>query len=85
MKQWETENIVDLLQNGLAPGASESGPMASVVLGSTQHLSPPDLKAMAQYLKALTAANVPHKAAVVPRSNSTDFNAVKAAKIYEQH
>lgn len=58
--------------------------MASVVLGSTQRLSPPDLKAMAQYLKALTAANVPYKVAVAPHSNGTDFNAVKAAKLYEQ-
>ena len=75
---------MDLLQTGVAPGASVSGPMASVVLGSTQRLSPPDLKAMAQYLKALTAANVPYKVAVAPHSNGTDFNAVKAAKLYEQ-
>ena len=85
MQQWEIENIVGLLRTGVAPGASVSGPMAAVVTGSTQHLSPPDLKAMASYLKALPAANVPHQVAAVPRPDGAVFNAVAAAKLYEQH
>ena len=83
--QWEIENIVRLLQTGVARGASVSGPMADVVLGSTQHLSQPDLKAMAHYLKALPAESSPPEAAVTQRPVSTLFNAASAAKLYEQH
>ncbi|MEP6588971.1 MAG: cytochrome c, partial [Polaromonas sp.] len=35
---WSGEQIVRLLKNGVAPGASVSGPMAEVVLRSTQYL-----------------------------------------------
>ena len=54
---WETQHVVDLLKTGTASPqgrlASVAGPMLEVVLGSTQHLSDADLRAMANYLKAL--------------------------------
>ena len=54
---WETQHVVDLLKTGTASPqgklASVAGPMIEVVLGSTQHLSDADLRAMANYLKAL--------------------------------
>ena len=50
---WSVADIVQLLRVGVAPGASVSGPMAEVVSQSLQHLAPPDLQAMAVYLKAL--------------------------------
>ena len=83
--QWEVENIVSLLRTGVAPGASVSGPMAEVVLGSTQYLSQPDLKAMAHYLKALPASSSQPEAAVIPRPPGTSFDTTTAAKLYEQH
>ena len=83
--QWEVKNIVTLLQTGVAPGASVSGPMADVVMGSTQYLSLPDLKAMAHYLKALPASSPPPESAATPRPAGARFDAETAAKLYEQH
>jgi mono/diheme cytochrome c family protein len=59
--------------------ASVNGPMAEVVLGSTQHWRDADLTAMAVYLKALpasTAARPP----VLP-GQTTEHG----SKLYEQH
>ena len=53
---WETAQVVQLLQTGVSPRGSALGPMAEVVLHSTQHLTPPDLAAMAGYLQTLPAA-----------------------------
>ncbi len=82
---WEREDIVSLLQNGVAPGASVSGPMAEVVLRSTQYLTPQDLGAMAQYLKELPASGAKPEAAEPARAASPSFNTEKSAKLYEQH
>ena len=87
VRDWNRDDIVSLLKNGVAPGASVSGPMAEVVLRSTQHLSPQDLGAMAEYLKALpdaTANPEPTAPLAVSRANAS-FNTEKAAKLYEQH
>ena len=50
---WEPERIERLLRTGVAPGATVLGPMAEVVLQSTQYLAPDDLRAMAVFLKSL--------------------------------
>ena len=79
---WRPEHIVQLLQTGVAPGASVSGPMAEVVLRSTQYLSAPDLQAMAGYLKALPGTDpAPQKAA----PGRPAYNHERAAGLYEQH
>ena len=83
--RWDVKNIVALLRTGVAPGASVSGPMADVVLGSTQFLSQPDLMAMAYYLKTLPASSAQTGAAVTPRPAGALFNRATAAKLYDQH
>ncbi|MEO8058146.1 MAG: cytochrome c [Burkholderiales bacterium] len=76
---WETQDLVDLLKTGLSPHASVSGPMGEVVQGSTQHLSEPDLRAMAVYLKALPQTQAAAtEAAPYP-------NTGPGAKLYERH
>ena len=50
---WDISQIVALLKTGVSPRGSVTGPMAAVVVGSTQHLSDDDLTAMATYLKDL--------------------------------
>jgi mono/diheme cytochrome c family protein len=50
---WEVPQITHLLQTGLAPRSAVLGPMAEVVLQSTQHVAPADLDAIAVFLKAL--------------------------------
>ena len=83
---WSRDNIVSLLKSGVAPGASVAGPMAEVVLGSTQHLTLEDLGAMAQYLKELPASPPASTASVAPVPvPDASFNMPQAAKLYEKH
>ena len=50
---WPLAEIVALFKTGVSTQASVIGPMAEVVLGSTQHWSDADLEAMGVYLKGL--------------------------------
>ncbi len=54
---WALDDIVRLLQTGVSGSATVSGPMAEVVLHSTQYLTQPDLRAIATYLKSLPQAD----------------------------
>jgi mono/diheme cytochrome c family protein len=77
---WDTQRIVDLLRDGIAHEASAVGPMAEVVYGSTQHLSEPDLRAMAAYLQALDPRPVKPVAFEPARSEQRELG----ARVYEQ-
>ena len=79
---WELPHVVELLKTGRAPRASVQGPMAEVVYLSTQHLSQPDLQAIAVFLKALpqTPARPAHKP--IERDAA---QLARGAKLYEQH
>ena len=79
---WEPAQIVRLLQAGVAPRGTVLGPMAEVVLQSTQHLAPPDLHAMATFLKALPQHPAEDKTAAPAMSENV---AARGAKLYEQH
>ena len=82
---WDREQIVSLLKNGVSSSASVSGPMAEVVLRSTQHLSQGDLGAMAQYLKELPQPNGQQQALPVAGLPASTGNPARATKLYEQH
>jgi mono/diheme cytochrome c family protein len=83
---WDVQQVVDLLKSGVVErrGArfSVAGPMSEVVLGSTQHLSDADLRAMAAYLQALprSAAAVELNAAPALAKESES-----AALLYSTH
>ena len=85
MGDWDRQHIVQLLQTGVAPGASVNGPMAEVVLGSTQYLTEPDLGAMATYLKALPGTSPPSEKPVASGTARPFASTEKNAKLYEQH
>jgi mono/diheme cytochrome c family protein len=51
--QWSADEVVELLRTGVNRHAGVMGPMAEVVFSGSQHLSEPDLRAMAAYLRAL--------------------------------
>lgn len=53
---WPLHEIEQLLATGSAPRATMLGPMAEVVLHSTQFLEPGDIRAMAVFLKTLPPA-----------------------------
>ncbi|WP_298924078.1 cytochrome c [uncultured Ramlibacter sp.] len=79
---WETAHIAQLLRTGVAPGGAVLGPMAEVVLNSTQHMSASDLTAMAVFLKALPQTPAPPPQAtpaVAP------VLAQRGARLYGEH
>lgn len=53
VQHWSVEEIAQLLGTGVSPRGTAIGPMAEVVVHSTQYLEPADLRAMAVYLKSL--------------------------------
>jgi mono/diheme cytochrome c family protein len=86
---WDTKHIVDLLKAGTVERGSAmfsvAGPMSEVVLGSTQHLTDADLRAMAVYLQALPrrTAHDAHDAPKAPAVPASDND--PAAQFYTQH
>ena len=76
---WDKQDIISLLKNGVSKNASVAGPMAGVVLGSTQFLTPDDLAAMAQYLKQLPPSTT------APSPVAKQAGSAAGAKLYEQH
>jgi mono/diheme cytochrome c family protein len=57
VQEWSPAEIVQMLRTGIAPRGGVLGPMAEVVLASTQYLRPDDLQSMAVFLKALPTAH----------------------------
>ena len=82
---WPLEDIIQLMGTGVAPRATAMGPMAEVVLHSTQYLEAEDLRAMAVYLKSLPPA--PGAAELDPRVVQAPPTPVReqGARIYERH
>ena len=90
---WATPDVVGLLKTGTSPHGSVMGPMAEVVMRSTQYLSEPDLQAMAVYLQQLpaieptgasggdTAANAAARIEPIRRDAGV---MARGAKIYDQ-
>ncbi|MFN6995484.1 MAG: c-type cytochrome [Aquincola tertiaricarbonis] len=82
--EWPQADVVSLLKNGIAPQGSVIGPMAEVVLQSTQHLNDTDLHAMATYLRALPQQGSAPK----PRREAADFGGdrlVRGQALYGTH
>ncbi len=78
---WSQADVVALLKSGRNAHATVSGPMASVVAGSTQHLANDDLHAIAKFLRALPARRTQppaHEAALAAQRTL-------GAKRYEEH
>jgi mono/diheme cytochrome c family protein len=80
---WDQAHIVQLLQVGATPRASVFGPMAEVVERSLQHLSEPDLAAMATYLKTLPAT--PDAAPELVSGPHIERLLAYGKKLYETH
>ena len=79
LQDWRIEDIKALFKTGMTAQASVNGPMAEVVLGSTQHWNDADLNAMAVYLKALPPS------VAAPSSTAPGKTTERGSKLYEQH
>jgi mono/diheme cytochrome c family protein len=85
LAQASLEDIQTLLKTGRAGQHHTSGPMAEVVLYSTQHLSAPDLQAMAVYLKSQASpALAPAREVVSPARTVRTETASRGAQIYDK-
>lgn len=78
---WPTDEVVRLLREGRHRTAHVSGPMASVVAGSTQYLHEEDLIAMAVYLKSF-----PKSGEVTRSVDVADKRVMQSgARLYDKH
>jgi mono/diheme cytochrome c family protein len=80
---WEVPHIVQLLKTGISPRATVFGPMAEVVGRSLQHLSEPDVTAMAVYLKSLPATKAELREPLT--GPLVDQVVAQGKKLYETH
>ena len=87
LAQTPLAEIQTLLQTGKAGHHHTSGPMSEVVQYSTQYLSPPDLHAMAVYLKArATPLSVSETTPVPPTTRRIlPDTLTRGAQIYDKH
>ena len=79
LQDWPVEDIVQLLQSGVAPRGAAMGPMAEVVAGSTQYLETGDVRAMASFLRELPA----HAAAAAPGARAADDVLALGQRVYK--
>jgi mono/diheme cytochrome c family protein len=83
---WPREDVVRLLRDGIAPGASAGGPMAEVVRHSTQHLTAEDLLAVTTFLQSIDrgAGDTGRR---VPTAPLTDADPImhSGRSLYEKH
>ena len=56
---WPLDDLVQWLRSGVTAQGTAQGPMAEVVVRSTQHLPEADLRAMAVYLRSLSPSALP--------------------------
>jgi cytochrome c553 len=91
---WSEAELVRLLKTGVSPHGYAQGPMAEVVLHSTQYLEESDAQAIAKYLRrantaAPTPKPVPTATAQAPNPNPNPKANVNAlhpgARLYTQH
>jgi len=80
---WEVPDIVALLQTGISPRATVSGPMAEVVQKSLQHLSTEDVTSMAVFLKALPSEQSAPLAVLA--GPGVDRVVAQGKKLYQNH
>ena len=80
---WKIEDIARLLSAGAAPRGAVLGPMAEVVLHSTQYLEPADVRAMATYLKSLPQVPTDTDPREVPRAPGSVLE--RGGKLYADH
>jgi len=84
---WALPEVVGLLKTGTSSHGSVMGPMAEVVMRSTQYLSEPDLQAMAAYLQRLPATEQTTTADAVATVKLLRRDAgvmARGSKVYDQ-
>ncbi|MGE0807235.1 MAG: cytochrome c [Burkholderiaceae bacterium] len=81
---WPIDEIVQLLKTGVTARGTVSGPMAEVVVRSTQHLSDADLQAMATFLRALSSSEPPVSSRRADSTPPSQAILERGAAVYER-
>jgi mono/diheme cytochrome c family protein len=76
---WSQQELVQYLKIGSNSHASAAGPMAEAVTNSTQHMTDPDLQAIAVYLQSVKGSTLAKPAALV----ATEPAMVRGKHVYE--
>lgn len=87
MGDWPIETIVELLSTGITRHAVTSGPMATIVRESLQHLSATDMRAMAVYLQSIGKKEIDIKKTrkIPPMPEAVRQYLAKGELVYEKH
>ena len=84
--QWDVDDVVAMLRDGISKRGAVFGPMAAVVFDSLQHLTDTDVRAMAVYLKSLVQDSAPSEPMQVRPTQEQSRDAYEAgAKLYDTH
>ena len=78
LSSWSNQDIVDYLQTGRSRHTAAFGAMAEVVGNSTQHMTTPDLTAVAVYLKSLEPTPLDASSASSTSTTSSTFTTAAA-------
>ncbi|MGC4397344.1 c-type cytochrome [Hydrogenophaga sp. T2] len=81
LQRWSEDEAVQLLRDGRSAHGAMLGPMAEVVAGSTRHLDESDLRAMANFLRALPEQPVRRERGEPATAQVLE----RGAGLYEQH
>jgi mono/diheme cytochrome c family protein len=82
---WPLDEVVALLRTGVSARSSVQGPMAEVVHGSTQYLSPGDARAMAWYVQRLPQAQARPTPAPDPALPDVQALRRRGGQLYTEH
>lgn len=81
LQEWAVEDIVTLLRVGVTGKAAVSGPMAEVVMRSTQYLDDADARAVAVYLQSLPLHHPGREPAAAPGAQTLQ----RGQALYARH
>jgi len=83
---WSIDEIVELLSTGIADRAVASGPMATVIRQSLQHLTKEDLQSIAVYLQSISDNKTAYASVTVPSvSMETNEDLRQGKQLYQIH
>jgi len=84
--QWDQDDVIALLRDGISRRGAVFGPMAQVVHDSLQYMTQADARAMAVYLKSLSQGGIPAEPLQVRPTEEQSRLAYEAgAKLYDTH
>ncbi len=87
VQHWPRADVVALLKTGVSPSASVAGPMAEVVVKSTQYCSDEDLQATAAYLQSLpeSPSTMAADTRTAPIASASTAAQERGAQLFGQH